>query len=168
MNILSTRRIDLIAFFIGLFCISAAYYLELSVGLKPCPLCIVQRFILLAAMLLFLAGALLPLQRCWRRSYHLLVFLVTALGAIVAGRHAWLQLQPPGTAPSCEASLSTLMQYLPIKEVVTLLFQGGGDCAKIDWTLLHLSPAGWSFMVFVLLSLIALWQVFYKESFQKK
>jgi len=37
-----------------------------------------------------------------------------------------------------------------------MIFMGGGDCSKIDWTFLGGSIANWSFVAFVALGLLAL------------
>jgi disulfide bond formation protein DsbB len=37
-----------------------------------------------------------------------------------------------------------------------MIFKGGGDCSKVDWTFLGGSIANWSFVAFVGLGLLAL------------
>lgn len=158
-----TRKVDLFAFLIGCFAIGCAYYLELYIGLKPCPLCTIQRIVLLITMLLFLLGALLPLVNFARRFYHFFVFLAASAGIAVAGRHAWLTTLPANKAPSCEASLNLLFKYLPIKQVAQLIYQGGGDCNVVTWRFLNINLPTWSLISFIILALIALWQVLHKD-----
>ncbi len=163
MKLPITRSMDFFACLVGFAVLGGAYYLELSVGLQPCPLCMVQRYIMLLLCILFLLGGLLPLTNFARRFYHFFVWLITSVGVGVAARHIWLLFQPPGTAPSCEASLSLLVQYLPLKEVALLILQGTGDCDKAAWYFLDLNLPEWSLVFFSLLWLVALWQIFYKQ-----
>ena len=37
-----------------------------------------------------------------------------------------------------------------------MIFRGGGDCSQIDWTLLGLSIANWSFIAFTVFGLLLL------------
>lgn len=159
-----TRKIDLFAFLLGCFSLGAALYLEIYAGLKPCPLCTVQRIILLVTLLLFLIGALLPLINFARRFYHFIVFLVASSGVTIAARHTWLTLQPAAaTTLSCEANINLMLKYLPFKEAAKLIFESGGDCRLTTWRFLHLNLPEWSLLCFICLALIALWQVLHKD-----
>lgn len=158
-----TRKIDLLACLLGCVVLGFAFYLEIYMGLKPCPLCTIQRLILLTTLLLFLLATLLPMINFARRFYHFIVFLVASSGVVVATRHVWLTMQPVYKMPNCEASISLMMKYLPFKEVAKLILQGGGDCHLITWRFLYLSLPEWSLICFVCLALIALWQVVHKD-----
>ena len=61
----------------------------------------------------------------------------------VAGRHVWIQHQPPGTVPACGAPLDNLLQMFPLLEVIRKVMTGGGECGTIDWTMLGLSMPMW-------------------------
>ena len=69
----------------------------------------------------------------------------------VAGRHVWIQHQPPGTVPACGAPLDTLLQMFPLLEVVRRVMTGGGECGVIDWTFLGISMPQWVLLMAVLL-----------------
>ena len=45
--------------------------------------------------------------------------------------------------PSCGATLDYMLEVFPLLEVVRQVMTGGGECAKIDWTLLGLSMPAW-------------------------
>jgi hypothetical protein len=49
------------------------------------------------------------------------------------------------------------MDVFPFWEAVKMVFQGSGDCAKIDWTFLGISMAGWVLISLVGLASIAAW-----------
>ena len=53
-----------------------------------------------------------------------------------------------------------MIEAFPLKQAIPMIFKGGGDCANVDWTLLGLSIANWSFLAFVGLELSALWVLY--------
>lgn len=132
-------------------------YLQHVEGLEPCPLCIAQRifFILTGAMALLAA---LHGPKGWGRPVYGSLMAVSALlGAAVAGRHAWLQRQPPNPFAECGPGLNYLLENFPLKESLPMLFKGSGDCGKIAWRFLALSIPDWALLWFLLLGATALW-----------
>jgi disulfide bond formation protein DsbB len=133
-----------------------AIYAERVLGLLPCPLCMFQRVCIGALGVVFLIAAL------HRVRYHGAIvyggFLTVFAGAAiwVAGRHVWIQSQPPGTVPACGAPLDTMMQMFPLLEVVRKVMTGGGECGTIDWTFLGLSMPMWVLISAAALGLIGL------------
>lgn len=163
MKMLSIRAVDLFAFFVCCALLSIALFLQIHVGLIPCPLCTIQRLIVTILGFLFLIGALLNPYFKWRRAYHSIIFLTAATGITAAGRQVWLQSLPPDQVTTCGASLHYLLQILPLNQVLLLVFQGAGECAKVTWRLLGLSMAGWTLVFFSIFALLALWQVLRKS-----
>ncbi len=128
-------------------------YLQHVVGLDPCPMCIVQRYALvLVALLAGLAAAVR------NRGLHLggllLIILSAGFGAFVAARQSWLQWYPPEVA-SCGRDFYGMIETFPLQRVIPMIFKGGGDCAKVDWTFLGGSIANWSFLCFVAVTVVA-------------
>jgi disulfide bond formation protein DsbB len=41
-----------------------------------------------------------------------------------------------------------MIENFPLQRAVPMIFKGGGDCSKVDWTFLGGSIANWSFIVF--------------------
>jgi disulfide bond formation protein DsbB len=80
-------------------------------------------------------------------------------GAMIAGRHVWLQSLPPGQVPDCGMGLNYMLETMPYSEVFTQVFYGSGECAKIDWTFLGLSMPWWTLFWYIGLTLISLWVV---------
>lgn len=151
-------------YYLGQFLIIAgllafAYYLELSQGQLPCALCEVQRLIFALLGGLFLISALLPLKKWIQVSANFFISLAALLGILFAGRQVWLQYAP-SQIPSgtCDASLYYMLQIMPLSDVLTSVFLGGPECAKISWQFLYISIAGWSLLWFVVFFLLALWQ----------
>lgn len=141
-----------------------ALYSQSNLLLDPCPLCIVQRVAFMALGLVFLLGALHgPSTLAGRRTYAVLAALVAVMGAVVAGRHLWLQSLPPDQVPACGPGLSYLLEAFPLSDVVRQVFTGSGECAKVDWTFLGLAMPGWTFIWYVLLGSGALWAGFRRK-----
>jgi disulfide bond formation protein DsbB len=80
--------------------------------------------------------------------------LVSAVGgAYTAASQSWLQWYPPEVV-SCGRDLYGMIETFPLKRALPLIFRGGGDCSKVDWSLFGLTLANWSFVAFVVLSLL--------------
>ena len=135
-----------------------ALYVEHGMFMLPCPLCILQRFFFAGMGALGLIAALHnPSGRGGRATYGVLIAVLAAVGASIAGRHVWLQLQPPSPFPSCSGQgLSYMFESLgPIDALATAL-SSSADCAKVDWAFLGLSMPAWTLVCFVLLGIGAL------------
>lgn len=129
-------------------------YLQHAVGLVPCPMCIVQRYALvLIAVCAALTGA--TGRKGLQITGGLLVALLGGSGAFVAARQSWLQWYPPEVV-SCGRDLYGMIETFPLQRLVPMIFKGGGDCTKVDWTFLGGSIANWSFLWFCAMGLLAL------------
>ena len=170
MTLPASRPLYLIAFILCVLLLATAYYMEYVMGLLPCPLCIVQRFAFVLLGLLSLAAVLHNPQprsgrkrRLGARGYALGVTLRAACGGATAGRQVWLQHQPSDQLPSCLPSLDYMIDVLPIVEMLTLLFSGTADCAKVTWTFLGLSIAECTLLAFIGFALFGLIQLLRSE-----
>lgn len=76
-------------------------------------------------------------------------------GAFVAARQSWLQWYPPEVA-SCGRDFYGMIETFPLQRAIPMIFKGGGDCTKVDWTFLGGSIANWSFLSFFGIALVAL------------
>ena len=130
-------------------------YLQHVVGLEPCPMCIVQRYVM--AIMLLLALLLATASRQGAHSLGLVLMLpLGSFGAFVAARQSWLQWYPPEMY-SCGRDFYGMIETFPLKRAIPMIFRGSGDCTRVDWTYLGLSIANWSFMVFVAMTIYAGW-----------
>ena len=103
------------------------YYLQIVVGLEPCPLCIVQRLLLLATGLAFLAAAIQhPVGRVGAGVYGGLIALAAGTGAAVAERHVWLQHLPADERPVCGPALDYLLSTFGPVESLRRVLRGSG------------------------------------------
>jgi len=129
-------------------------YLQHVVGLEPCPMCIVQRYALL--LVAIIAGLTAASGKKGVQIGGIVLLLVAAgFGAFVAARQSWLQWYPPEVA-TCGRDLYGMIETFPLKRAIPMIFKGGGDCTAIDWTFLGGSIANWSFICFVVITLLGL------------
>ena len=146
---------------IALVCIGMlafGLYLQHVVGLEPCPMCIVQRYALIAVALVAGVAALLLRSRAALWSGVGLMAVFAVFGAGVAARQSWLQWYPPEVM-SCGRDFFGMIESFPLRRAIPMIFRGSGDCSVIDWTFLGLSIANWSFLSFpaIALAAAALW-----------
>ena len=134
-----------------------AIYAEKVLGYVPCPLCMFQRVCIGTLGIVFLVAGLHRARLIGARVYGVLVFLAAGATIWVAGRHVWIQAQPPGTVPACGAPLDALMTMFPLLEVVRKVMTGGGECGTIDWTFLGLSMPQWVLISAIALGLVGIW-----------
>jgi disulfide bond formation protein DsbB len=128
-----------------------AWYAQRVMALEPCPLCIFQRVGIAATGALFLLAALHQ-PRGWGAGVYGTLILVMLLATLaVAARHLWIQHLPPGSVPSCGATLDYLLEVFPLSDVIRKVLSGSGECAKVSWTFLGLSMPGWVAVAAVLL-----------------
>ena len=71
----------------------------------------------------------------------------------VAARQSWLQWYPPEVV-SCGRDIYGMIENFPLQRAIPMIFKGGGDCTKIDWTFLGGSIANWSFLWFCAMAIL--------------
>lgn len=130
-----------------------AVFMQLRMGLEPCPLCIYQRLAFATLGLVALVAAVHgPAYRAGRWTYAVLGLVPTVVGAGVAGRHVWVQSLPQDVMSSCGPPLSFLSQSMGPLEVFRTVLTGTSNCGDIDWTFLGLTMPMWCLAWFVLLA----------------
>jgi len=137
----------------------ALLYLQGTLGLEPCPLCMVGRLLIAAIGLIFLLAALHNPSRTGQRIYAgvNLIFITLAMG--VAGRHVWLQHLPEDQVPACGADLAYMLENFPLQETLRQVLQGSGECAETQWTLLGFSIPEQTLLLFAGLGALTLTQM---------
>ncbi len=147
----SQRSVNLAGFLVCLLMMAYALYSQHIDGLNPCPLCVFQRFAVIGLGLIFIVAAIHDPARLGKRIYAVMIVAVAAGGIAVAGRHLWLQSLPPDQVPSCGPPLDYILDVFPLAQALSMIFEGSGECATVDWTFLGLSMPAW-----VLISLLFL------------
>lgn len=157
---MNTQRIVYIILF--LFCaglLGYGLYLEHVLGQEPCPLCVLQRIAYVVVAVVALAAAIHGPGKTMNTAYSSLIALAALVGAGIAGRQVWLQHLPPDQIPECGPGYDYLMEVFPLDEALGMIFTGSGECAEVDWTFLGLSIAEWSLIMFILIILVASWNI---------
>lgn len=152
------RTLNLLLAFVCHELLVAAYYFQYVEGLNPCPLCIIQRVVVLALglWLLLMAGVNAKPGGGASKLLNGVGVLISLLGVAAAGRQVWLQSLPPADIPACGPDLAYMMEAFTASEMFTELLRGSGDCAKVDWSLLGLSMGAWMLVFFSLAALFFL------------
>ena len=151
------RQANLLGFAACAGALAFALFAQYGMGLVPCHLCIFQRVEVLALGLVFLLAAAHDPRDAGARVYAVAIGLVSLATAITAGRHVWIQMQPPGSVPGCGADLAFMLDVLPLMQVVVKVFKAGGECAKIDLSVLGISFPGWVFLFVVFVGGAGIW-----------
>ena len=131
-------------------------YMEHTLGLEPCPLCITQRVFIVLCGLIGLAGAIHAPVGNSRKIYSGLVAASALGGSVFSTRQLWLQSLPPDQAPACGPSVGYIFQTFPVGEALSILMRGDGNCAEVVWSLLGLSIPGWTLIGFACLAVLGL------------
>jgi disulfide bond formation protein DsbB len=146
------RRLTALVAVVCLALLSFGLYLQHGVGLEPCPMCIVQRYLMVLMALAAALGAAISASRLQMVAAGLAAVLAAG-GAFVAARQSWLQWFPPEVY-TCGRDFYGMIETFPLKRAIPMIFRGSGDCTKIDWTFLGLSIANWSFIAFLAIGLL--------------
>ena len=132
---MSIRPAFIIGFIFSTIIIATALFFQYGLNLEPCPLCIIERIVVITLAAIFLVGLLHnPKHSLVRRLYGQIVATASLAGIAVASRHAWLQNLPEDQRPACGEGLDYWIKTLPPNEVIEKIFQGTGDCAEVAWT----------------------------------
>ena len=137
--------------------LAVALYSQYGLGFQPCHLCIFQRVTVAAMALAFLLAALNSAGK-FRGAIHAGLIGLAGLATLAtSGRHVWIQMQPPDSVPACGADLAFMLDVFPLTKVILKVFQAGGECAKVDFTLLGLSMPAWVFVFALVTTVGGVW-----------
>jgi len=134
-----------------LFCsglLLASLYMQHAMELEPCPLCILQRVMVMITGVLFLVAAIHNPANLGTKVYAGLISLSALAGAAVSARHVWLQSLPAEQVPSCGPGMGFIMENFPLADAMSLILRGSGECAEVSWTFLSLSIPAWTLLAF--------------------
>ena len=157
MKKLSTRQLNMAGFIMCACMMGYALYAEHVLMLMPCPLCVFQRMAVIALSLIFLVAAIHNPVGYGRYIYALSILLAATAGAVVSGRHVWLQNLPADQVPSCGPGFDYIIDSFPLSEALGVIFSGSGECASIDWQFLSLSMPAWVLIVVIITGIFGIW-----------
>src|SRR4029079_18710998 len=158
-NMMSTRLTYFIGFIIIAALLGMAAYLEVYEGINPCPLCILQRIVLIALGVIFFFGMVLRINKIGYFLFGVLGLIVSLGGILLSGRQVWLQNVPQNGLGECGVSLQYMFKIFPFTEALKHVWRGGTECSQRDWEFLHLSLAEWSLICFVIFFILVIVQL---------
>ena len=143
---------------VGAATIVGAWFFQYGLGLKPCPLCLEQRYAYYLALPL---GALASFaaQRHAPRQLLMTAFMILMLAALantwLGGYHAGVEWKFWPGPTDCSGPLvdfgkaGNLLEQLDKVKVIR--------CDEVQWRFLGLSLAGYNVLISLVMAIIALW-----------
>jgi protein dithiol:quinone oxidoreductase len=159
INKTSIRFTYFIGFLGIILLLGIASYLEIYKGINPCPLCILQRVIMIMLGVIFFFAMILRLHKLGYLLSGLLGIIVSLSGILLSGRQVWLQNIPQIGLGECGISLQYMFKIFSFTEALQHVWRGGTECSQQGWVFLHLSLAEWSLICFLLFFLLAIIQL---------
>ncbi len=149
--------------FLGLaICIASMFfavlYLERTLFLDPCPLCILDRVVIICLGIVFLIAFLHGPRTIFTKVYGVLCILLSSVGIGLASRHIWLQNLPKDKVPECGPDLYFMLDTLPLFETLKKTLTGSGSCAETNWTFADLTIPEQTLILFVNLLILSVIQ----------
>ena len=132
----------------------AVLFMEMHLGLAPCPLCILDRVVLGVMALVFLVAVAHNPAAGGQRAYAGMNFVFAVVGVALAARHVQLQNLPPGKTPDCTPGLGYMLETFPLTKTLSTIFNTSGECAEIGWRFLGLTIPQQTLLLFVVLAAI--------------
>ena len=152
---LSTNRQVLYAIsFISFALIAVALYLQHVSEMRPCPLCVIQRYAFLGIGVASLVGAVAA--KPGTRGAAMIVALLSALGGLATvGKHLYV-IANPGFSCGIDP-METFLNRIWSAEYLPWRFRADGLCEGATDTILGLAIPQWSALWFVVLTVLLGW-----------
>lgn len=135
--------------------LAVAFYMEYSMGLEPCPLCMLQRIVFFCIGVVCLISVLHK-SVSFGIKYSFAVVILCLMGAALSIRHLYLQNLPTEELPACLPGLSYMLEAFPLKDILAAMIMGTGECGDVVWTFLGLSIPGWTLVAFICIAVVNL------------
>lgn len=158
------RGVYFLAFLATLIFIIIQFYQQAVIGYQPCAMIFLERLIFLLLAFLFITASVLHHSEFTQKISSWLCAGISLIGLFVSGKHVWIQLST-ASAQSLPNVTAEQLQRIPFLTLIHLGFHGANRCAQIVWTAFGLSVAKQSFVFFILLGALSIWQSIRK--FQK-
>lgn len=147
----TNRQALFIISFISFALVGFALYLQHSLEMRPCPLCVIQRYFFLGIGLAALVGAF-----SGKISGSVVVGLVAAVGGLITvGKHLYV-IANPGFSCGIDP-METMLNKIPTAEYLPWLFRADGLCEGATDKVLGLAIPQWSAVWFVILTVLLGW-----------
>lgn len=136
----------------------AVLYLEQTLYLDPCPLCILDRVVIMSLGVLFLLALLIGPKTIFATINGVCCIVLSVVGIGLASRHIWLQNLPKDQVPECGPDLYFMLDTLPLFETLKKTLTGSGSCADISWEFAGLTIPEQTLILFVILLILSIIQ----------
>ena len=151
MSLASSRFFFFMASIAAALVLGIASYLEYSVGLTPCSLCVLQRLCLTLFLVNCLVACVHGPGRKGSIFYGATGFVFASGGMVLAWRQVLVQSMSIEHLPDCVSHLRRADTWWC---AVHRVLDGAVDCASITWTLFDLSIPEWSLLFFIAVSIV--------------
>jgi disulfide bond formation protein DsbB len=136
-------------FVINFFIISSALVIEHILKVKPCALCIYQRY---PYYLILLLSAIFFLKNNWKNQLMILITLTSAVSFFLAGYHVGIEYGLINELSSCKTEISKNMSKdILLKELQSKL---APSCKEVDFKLFGLSLASINMIMSLILTIL--------------
>ncbi|MDT9587690.1 MAG: disulfide bond formation protein DsbB [Candidatus Arsenophonus melophagi] len=123
-----------------------ALYFQHSMGLQPCVLCIYERIVLLAIIVISLVATIAP-KSVIRYIAVILWMYSSWQGLKLTWEHTKIKFYP-SPFNSCNFSVNFPSQ-LPLHHWFPSFFEAYGDCIQKQWSFLNLEMSVWLLIIFI-------------------
>jgi len=131
--------------------IAVALYLQHIMEMRPCPLCVIQRYMFLAIGVFSLVGAISGKVRAWT-----ILALLGAIGGLATvGKHLYV-IANPGFSCGIDP-METMLNKIPSAVYLPGVFRADGLCEGATDAILGLAIPQWSALWFVVLTVLLGW-----------
>lgn len=168
MKLPTPRVLNALILAFTLLLLGLALYMQHGMGLEPCYLCITQRVMFMVVAAITAVAVLHNPGAIGIRVYGGLTLAATLGGAGFSIRQLWLQSLPAERVPACGPPADYLFDAFPLRDALTMLLQGDGNCAEVDWSMFGISIAGWALLAFAAIAVAACTQVLRKSNNQAR
>jgi disulfide bond formation protein DsbB len=132
-----------------------ALYLQYVELMEPCPLCMLQRLVVVGLAAVSLVAAIHHPHGLGRWLYAGLNTLLALAGMALSLRHIWIQALPADKVPQCGPGLNYMLDTMPWMQVILDVLRGSGECAHKDYVFGVTIPV-WTLLFFVAILLVSM------------
>jgi len=152
-------KLETIGLIICILSLFVAYiYFDLIEGLAACTLCVLDRLIIFIIASIFLIS-LLTKNKYFFKTLFSFNLLLCSFGIISTIRHIWLQYFYDETVMEgfgCGGGFFYYITTLPLLDALKNIFDNPTPCNEIKWQLFGLSIPMYTFILFLILTIITI------------
>ena len=157
---IQNRKISCLTFIFCVALIAVSLYMQFIMELRPCYLCVTQRFFIIVIGFFSLLALI---HNTGYRIYGALTTGSALIGGYFASKQLWLQSLPADEIPSCGPPVEYLFNAFNLSEALKMLVQGDGNCSTVQWIFLGLSIPGWTLVSFIAFAILGVSQIVRKN-----